>query len=121
MHTHLVDRPGDTADLSRVLPATLEITLLLDARSTRAHGGRRPRDVSNWQPGGRIVLDEIDVPTAPLNRIQAAGLARRSGEARDPSSRPRRIGIPPQVRMGVARGAAEFRRKAEEVAVARTC
>ena len=120
MHTHLVDRPGDTADLSVFYRRTLDDQLAFgreNAIATLMAGFTSVRDVGTYVAwADRALRDEIDAGRAVGPRIQAAGfyltIPGGGGDLVIPGHAESEI--PPQVRMGVARGAAEFRRKAEE-------
>ncbi|HSD53188.1 MAG TPA: amidohydrolase family protein, partial [Burkholderiales bacterium] len=119
MHTHLTDRPGDTADLSVYYHRTLEQQLVFgreNARATLLAGFTSVRDVGTYVAwADRALRDEIDAGRAVGPRIQAAGfyltVPGGGGDLVIPGHDAAEI--PAQVRMGVARGAAEFRRKAE--------
>jgi imidazolonepropionase-like amidohydrolase len=119
MHTHLTDRPGDTADLSVYYRRTMDEQLAIareNARATLLAGFTTARDVGTYVGwADRALRDEINAGRAVGPRVQAAGFYLTvSGGGGDlvipgyPESE-----IPPQVRMGVARGPDEFRRKAE--------
>jgi imidazolonepropionase-like amidohydrolase len=120
MHTHLTDRPGDTADLSVYYRRTLEQQLVFareNARATLFAGFTSVRDVGTYVAWtDRALRDEIDAGRAIGPRIQAAGfyltIPGGGGDLVIPGHDESEI--PAQVRMGVARGAAEFRRKAEQ-------
>ena len=120
MHTHIVDRPGDTADLSVFYRRTLEDQVAFgreNARATLLAGFTSVRDVGTYVAwADRALRDEIDAGRAIGPRIQAAGfyltIPGGGGDLVIPGHAESEI--PQQLRMGVARGRAEFRRKAEE-------
>jgi imidazolonepropionase-like amidohydrolase len=122
MHTHLTDRPGDTADLSVYYRRTLEQQMALareNARATLAAGFTSVRDVGSYIAWtDRALRDEINAGRTVGPRVQAAGyyltIPGGGGDLVIPGHAESEI--PPQVRMGVARGADEFRRKAEQAA-----
>ena len=119
MHTHLTDRPGDTADLSVYYHRTLDDQLALareNARATVMAGFTSARDVGTYIAwADRALRDEINAGRAVGPRVQAAGfyltVPAGGGDLVIPGHA--ESDIPPQVRMGVARGPDEFRRKAE--------
>ena len=92
MHTHLVDRPGDTADLSVFYRRTLEDQVAFgreNARATLMAGFTSVRDVGTYVAwADRALRDEVDAGRTVGPRIQAAGFYRRSrAEAGTSSSR----------------------------------
>lgn len=119
MHTHLTDRPGDTADLSVYYHRTLDDQLALareNARATLMAGFTSARDVGTYIAwADRALRDEINAGRAVGPRVQATGfyltVPAGGGDLVIPGHA--ESDIPPQVRMGVARGPDEFRRKAE--------
>jgi len=119
MHTHLVDRPGDTADLSVYYRRTLEEQLVLarqHARATLLAGFTSTRDVGTYIAwADRALRDEINAGRIVGPRVQVAGfyltIPGGGGDLVIPGHP--ESSIPAQVRMGVARGPDEFRRKAE--------
>ena len=119
MHTHLVDRPGETADLSVYYRRTLEDQVAFgreNARATLLAGFTSVRDVGTYVAwADRALRDEIDAGRTVGPRIQATGfyltIPGGGGDLVIPGHAESEI--PPLVRMGVARGPAEFRRKAE--------
>jgi imidazolonepropionase-like amidohydrolase len=119
MHTHLTDRPGDTADLSVYYRRTMEEQLAIareNARATLLAGFTAARDVGTYVGwADRALRDEINAGRVVGPRMQAAGfyltVPGGGGDLVIPGHP--ESGIPPQVRMGVARGPEEFRRKAE--------
>lgn len=118
MHTHLTDRPGDTADLSVYYRRTPEEQLPIareNARATLLAGFTTVRDVGTYLAWtDRALRDEIDAGRTPGPRMQVAGyyltIPGGGGDLVIPG-RPE-SDIPAIVRMGVARGPEEFRRKA---------
>ncbi|RPI13121.1 MAG: amidohydrolase family protein, partial [Lysobacterales bacterium] len=120
MHTHLTDRPGDTADLSIYYRRTLEQQLPLaleNAHTTLLAGFTAARDVGTYIGwADRAMRDEIDAGRAPGPRVQVAGfyltIPGGGGDLVIPGRAESEI--PARVRMGVARGPEEFRRKAEQ-------
>jgi imidazolonepropionase-like amidohydrolase len=119
MHTHLTDRPGDTADLSVYYGRSREeqATIALEnARVTLLAGFTAARDVGTYVGwADREMRDAIDAGRAIGPRVQVAGfyltVPGGGGDLVIPGHD--ESAIPPQVRMGVARGPDEFRRKAE--------
>ena len=119
-HTHLTDQANETRDLSiyytrpvaeerRIARRNAEITLFAGfttARNVGAYGGWSGRDLRD-----RIAAGDIAGP-----RVQTAGfyltIPAGGGDLVIPGIDESEI--PARVRMGVARGADEFRRKAEE-------
>jgi imidazolonepropionase-like amidohydrolase len=77
MHTHLVDRPGDTADLSVFYRRTLEDQVAFgreNARVTLMAGFTSVRDVGTYVAwADRALRDEINAGRTIGPRIQAAG------------------------------------------------
>jgi len=123
MHTHLTDRPGDTADLSVYYRRTREAQAALareNAEATLLAGFTATRDVGTyigWTD--RLLRDEINGGAVIGPRMQVAGfyltIPGGGGDLVIPGHP--ESDIPAQVRMGVARGAAEFRRRAEQAVV----
>ena len=119
MHTHLTDRPGDTADLSIYYRRTPEEQLAIareNARLTLHAGFTTVRDVGTYIAwSDRALRDEIDAGRTPGPRMQVSGyyltIPGGGGDLVIPG-RPESE-IPAIVRMGVARGPEEFRRKAK--------
>jgi imidazolonepropionase-like amidohydrolase len=119
MHTHLTDRPGDTADLSVYYRRSVETQLpiaLENARVTLLAGFTTARDVGayiGWSD--RALRDAINRGEAIGPRVQVAGfyltVPGGGGDLVIPGHPESKI--PAQIRMGVARGPDEFRRKAE--------
>jgi len=120
MHTHLTDRPGDTADLSVYYRRTLDEQLAIALQNARAMllaGFTTARDVGTYVAwADRALRDEINAGGAVGPRMQVAGyyltVPAGGGDLVIPGHAESEI--PPQVRMGVARGPEEFRRKAEQ-------
>lgn len=120
MHTHLTDRPGETADLSVYYRRTPEQQLAIareNARATLLAGFTTVRDVGTYLAWtDRALRDEIDAGRSPGPRMQVAGyyltVPGGGGDLVIPG-RPE-SDIPAIVRTGVARGPDEFRRKAEQ-------
>jgi imidazolonepropionase-like amidohydrolase len=120
MHTHLSDRPGDTADLSVYYRRTLEEQLVFareNARATLAAGFTSVRDVGTYIAWtDRALRDEINAGRTVGPRLQAVGyyltIPGGGGDLVIPGHPESEI--PARVRMGVARGADDFRRKAEQ-------
>ncbi len=118
MHTHLTDRPGDTADLSVYYRRTPEEQLPIardNARATLLAGFTTVRDVGTYLAWtDRALRDEINAGRTPGPRMQVSGyyltIPGGGGDLVIPG-RPESE-IPAIVRMGVARGPEEFRRKA---------
>jgi imidazolonepropionase-like amidohydrolase len=119
MHTHLTDRPGDTADLSVYYRRTLDEQLALareNARATLLAGFTTARDVGTYIAwADRALRDEINSGRTPGPRMQVAGfyltIPGGGGDLVIPGRSESEI--PAQVRMGVARGPEQFRQKAE--------
>jgi imidazolonepropionase-like amidohydrolase len=119
MHTHLTDRPGDTADLSvyyRRSRADQAPIALENARVTLLAGFTTARDVGTYIAwADRDLRDAIDAGRAIGPRMQVAGfyltVPGGGGDLVIPGHP--EAGIPAQVRMGVARGPEAFRAKAE--------
>ena len=119
MHTHLTDRPGDTADLSVFYRRTFDEQLAIarqNARATLLAGFTSTRDVGTYIAWvDRALRDEISSGRVVGPRVQVAGfyltIPGGGGDLVIPGYPESEI--PAQVRMGVARGPEEFRRKAE--------
>jgi imidazolonepropionase-like amidohydrolase len=119
MHTHLTDRPGDTADLSVYYHRTMDQQLVLareNARVTLLAGFTTVRDVGTYIAWtDRALRDEINSGATPGPRMQIAGfyltIPGGGGDLVIPGHPESEI--PAQVRMGVARGPDQFRQKAE--------
>ncbi|MCI0516600.1 MAG: amidohydrolase family protein [Woeseiaceae bacterium] len=118
-HTHIADHAGETRDLSiyyrrsideeqRIARANAEITLFAGFTTVRSVGA-----YSGWSE--RSIRDAINAGTVAGPRVQAAGfyltIPGGGGDLVIPGIPEEEI--PMHVRMGVARGAAEFRNKAE--------
>jgi imidazolonepropionase-like amidohydrolase len=119
MHTHLTDRPGDTADLSQFYRRTPEEQAVISADNARATvlaGFTTVRNVGTYIAwSDRDLRDRINAGDVIGPRMQIVGyyltIPGGGGDLvipRIPESQ-----IPPYIRMGVARGPEEFRRKAE--------
>jgi len=119
MHTHLTDRPGDTADLSVYYHRTLDEQLVIarqNARVTLLDGFTTTRDVGTYIAwADRALRDEINAGRSTGPRVLAAGfyltVPGGGGDLVIPGHDESEI--PPLVRMGVARGPEQFRQKAE--------
>lgn len=119
MHTHLTDRPGDTADLSVYFRRTLDEQLPIareNARLTLLAGFTSARDVGTYVAWtDRALRDEINDGRTVGPRVQAAGfyltIPGGGGDLVIPGHPESEI--PARVRMGVAREPDEFRSKAE--------
>jgi imidazolonepropionase-like amidohydrolase len=119
MHTHLTDRPGDTADLSVYYRRSREDqapVALENARATLLAGFTTARDVGTYIAwADRDLRDAINAGRAIGPRIQVAGfyltIPGGGGDLVIPGHP--EAEIPAQVRMGVARGPEAFRQKAE--------
>jgi imidazolonepropionase-like amidohydrolase len=119
MHTHLTDRPGETADLSVYYHRTLDQQLAIarqNARVTLLAGFTTTRDVGTYIAwADRALRDEINAGRSTGPRVLAAGfyltVPGGGGDLVIPGHAESEI--PPLVRMGVARGPGEFRHKAE--------
>lgn len=119
MHTHLTDRPGDTADLSVYYRRSREDQApiaLENARATLMAGVTTARDVGTYIAwADRDLRDAIDAGRAVGPRMQVAGfyltVPGGGGDLVIPGHDESEI--PPQVRTGVARGPEAFRQKAE--------
>ena len=119
MHTHLTDRPGDTADLSVYYRRTMDEQLVLareNARATLQAGFTTVRDVGTYIAWtDRALRDEINRGVTPGPRMQVAGfyltIPGGGGDLVIPGHPESEI--PAQIRMGVARGPDQFREKSE--------
>ena len=119
MHTHLTDRPGDTADLSVYYRRSREDQApiaLENARATLLAGFTTARDVGTYIAwADRDLRDAIDAGRALGPRMQVAGfyltVPGGGGDLVIPGHPESEI--PAQLRMGVARGPETFRQKAE--------
>jgi imidazolonepropionase-like amidohydrolase len=119
MHTHLTDRPGDTADLSVYFRRTLDEQAAIareNARLTLLAGFTTTRDVGTYIAwADRTLRDEINGGHVVGPRVQVVGfyltIPGGGGDLVIPGHP--ESSIPAQVRTGVARGPDEFRRKAE--------
>jgi len=119
MHTHILEDPEDTADLSVYFEHTLEDTLETGRRNARATldiGFTTIRNVGVYYGWSSLDLrDEINRGDSIGPRTQIAGfyltIPGGGGDLITPGIREE--GIPPHLRLGVARGADEFRLKAK--------
>lgn len=119
MHTHLTDRPGDTADLSVYYRRSIDEQLVLareNARVTLLAGFTTVRDVGTYIGwADRALRDEINAGIVPGPRMQVAGfyltIPGGGGDLVIPGFA--ESAIPAQVRMGVSRGPEQFREHAE--------
>ena len=119
MHTHLTDGWHETADLSvyyRRTPAEQGAIARASARDTLLAGFTTVRDVGTYIAWvDRDLRDAINQGSAIGPRMQVAGfyLTIPAAAATWSSRATPESEIPPQVRMGVARGPEQFRQKAE--------
>ncbi|HET9692917.1 MAG TPA: amidohydrolase family protein [Steroidobacteraceae bacterium] len=119
MHTHLADSPGSTADLSVYYRRTLEEQVALgrdNARVTLLAGFTGARDVGTYIGwADKALRDEINAGKAVGPRMQVSGfyltIPGGGGDLVIPGHPESEI--PAQVRLGVARGADDFARKAQ--------
>jgi imidazolonepropionase-like amidohydrolase len=119
MHTHLTDEPGTTADLSVYYHRTMDEQLVFareNARVTLQAGFTTVRDVGTYIAWtDRALRDEINRAATPGPRMQVVGfyltIPGGGGDLVIPGHPESEI--PPQIRMGVARGPEQFREKAE--------
>lgn len=119
MHTHLVDRPGETADLSAYYRRTLAEQLAIareNAAATLQAGFTTVRDVGTYLAwADRALREEIEAGLAPGPRMQVSGyyltIPGGGGDLVIPGHP--EASIPAHLRAGVARGPVEFRRKAQ--------
>jgi imidazolonepropionase-like amidohydrolase len=120
MHTHLTDRPGDTADLSIYYTRTRTETATIsqeNARETLLAGFTGARNVGTYNAWrDRDLRDAINSGAAVGPRVQICGyyltIPAGGGDLVIPGHAESEI--PPQVRMGVAHGPGQFRQKAEQ-------
>lgn len=120
MHTHLTDRPGDTADLSVYYRRTMDEQLAIareNAQATLQAGFTTVRDVGSYIAwADRNLRDEISAGLSVGPRMQVSGyyltVPGGGGDLLIPGHP--ESAIPLQVRRGVARGADAFRARAEE-------
>jgi imidazolonepropionase-like amidohydrolase len=118
MHTHMVDSSDSTEDLSIYYRRTLAEQVAIgrdNARATLQAGFTTVRDVGTYIGwADRALRDEIDAGHVPGPRMQVVGfyltIPGGGGDLVIPGHA--ESGIPPQLRMGVARGPDEFARKA---------
>lgn len=119
MHTHLADTPGSTADLSVYYRRTLDEQVALareNAAATLQAGFTTVRDVGTYIGwADKALRDEIDAGKTAGPRMQVSGfyltIPGGGGDLVIPGHAESEI--PPQVRLGVARGADDFARKAQ--------
>ncbi|HET7201898.1 MAG TPA: amidohydrolase family protein [Steroidobacteraceae bacterium] len=119
MHTHLADSPGTTADLSVYYRRSLGEQVALgrdNARVTLLAGFTAARDVGTYIGwSDKALRDEIDAGKAVGPRMQVSGfyltVPGGGGDLVIPGHAESEI--PAQVRLGVARGADDFARKAQ--------
>jgi imidazolonepropionase-like amidohydrolase len=119
MHTHLTDSGHETSDLSvyyRRTPAEQGTIARASARDTLMAGVTGARDVGTYIAWvDRELRDAINKGEAVGPRMQVAGfyltVPAGGGDLVIPGHAESEI--PPQVRMGVARGPEQFRQKAE--------
>ncbi len=119
MHTHLSDSAHETSDLSiyyRRTPAEQGAIARVSAKDTLMAGFTGARDVGTYIAWvDRDLRDAINQGAAVGPRMQVAGfyltVPAGGGDLVIPGHA--ESSIPPQVRMGVARGPDEFRQKAE--------
>jgi imidazolonepropionase-like amidohydrolase len=120
MHTHLTDSGHETKDLSVYYtrtPAEQGAIARESARVTLMAGFTSVRDVGTYIAWvDRDLRDVINAGKAPGPRMQVCGyyltIPGGGGDLVIPGHPESEI--PPQVRMGVARGAEQFRQKAEQ-------
>jgi len=120
MHTHILEDPEDMADLSVYFEHTLEQTLETgrdNARTTLDVGFTTIRNVGvyfGWS--SRELRDEINRGDSIGPRMQIAGfyltIPGGGGDLLTPGVEEN--DIPPHLRLGVARGAEEFRQRAQD-------
>lgn len=120
LHTHLTDQPEDTADL-RVYytrsDAEIEAIAARNARATLEAGFTSVRNVGTYVAwSDKALRDAIDAGRVAGPRVQASGfyitVPKGGGDLVIPGVD--EATIPVRVRSGVARGAQEFRRRAEQ-------
>jgi imidazolonepropionase-like amidohydrolase len=119
MHVHLMDKPIDTVDLRVYYTRTPEEAAVISrehALATLEAGFTTVRNVGTyigWTD--RALRDEINTGKVPGPRLQVVGyyltIPGGGGDLLIPGVK--ESDIPARVRMGVARGADEFRAKAE--------
>jgi imidazolonepropionase-like amidohydrolase len=119
MHTHLTMRPDESADLSEYYRRTAEQQSAIsraNARATLLAGFTTVRDVGSYTAwADRTLRDDINRGATPGPRMQVAGffltIPGGGGDLVVPGHPESEI--PAEQRMGVARGAGQFREKAE--------
>jgi imidazolonepropionase-like amidohydrolase len=120
MHTHLTDSGHETGDLSVYYHRTKQEQVAIgreSARATLQAGFTSVRDVGTYIGWvDRDLRDAINAGSTPGPRMQVCGyyltIPAGGGDLVIPGHAESEI--PPQVRMGVARGPEEFRKKAEQ-------
>ncbi len=118
-HTHIVDNANDTADLRVFYTRTAEEDLAFskqNSATTLGAGFTTIRNVGSYRGwSGRDARDAINRGDFPGPRMQTAGyyltIPGGGGDLVIPGIAEDQI--PPHVRMGVARGADQFREKAQ--------
>jgi imidazolonepropionase-like amidohydrolase len=118
-HTHITDRPGDTADLSVFYRRSLAEQVAIgreNARITLEAGVTTVRDVGTYIAwADKALRDEVNAGKVVGPRIQAAGfyltVPGGGGDLVIPGHRESEI--PAAVRQGVARGPEQFKARAE--------
>jgi len=118
-HTHIVEGSGETADLSIYYTRSLEDEQVIAselAAITLGVGFTTVRNVGSYNGwAGRVLRDRINSGEIPGPRMQTAGfyltIPAGGGDLVIPGYDEE--DIPPRVRMGVARGADQFREKAQ--------
>ena len=119
LHTHLTDGPEFSADPAKVRQRTLASTLDLarkNAKKTLEAGFTSVRDVGTYIAwADRALRDEIDAGNTSGPRMQIVGfyLTIPGGGGDVPGATERGVKVSPEMRMGVARGPDEFRKRAE--------
>jgi imidazolonepropionase-like amidohydrolase len=119
MHTHLTMRPDESADLSEYFRRTAKQQSAIsraNARATLLAGFTTVRDVGSYTAwADRTLRDDINRGATPGPRMQVAGffltIPGGGGDLVVPGHPESEI--PAEQRMGVARGAGQFREKAE--------
>ena len=120
MHTHILENAEDTADLSVYFEHTLEQTLETgrdNARTTLDVGFTTILNLGAYYGwSGRELRDEINRGDSIGPRMQIAGfyltIPGGGGDLLTPGVEEN--DIPPHLRLGVARGAEEFRQRAQD-------
>lgn len=120
MHTHILETPDDAADLSVYFEHSLEHTLAKGARfskQTLLAGFTSVRNLGTYYGwSGRELRDQINDGDVIGPRLQVAGIYLTipggGGDLLTPGVA--ETDIPKHLRLGVARGPDEFRRKAQD-------